>query len=120
MPSELRNKVVYYTTTNGDKPVKDFIDSLTDTQKAKIFNVFRLYQESSLMSLVPHTKHLTGTPLWEIRIIGKDSLRIFYVSKTKNSILALHGFVKKRPKTPTKEIRIALERLKRWNTTYIA
>ncbi len=118
MSSKLRNRVVYYTTPNGKMPVKDFIDSLADTQKTKVFNTFQLYQESGLIGLIPHTKHLTGTPLWEIRIVGKDSVRILYVSRTKNSILALHGFIKKKQKTPTKEIKTALERLKKWKIVY--
>ena len=109
----MKNKVVYFTTTRGDNPVKDFIDSLPNSQKAKIFNVFRIYQESGLNSIAPHTKHLTSTVLWEIKI---DSNRILYVSKTKFSILALHGFVKKKQKTPSKEIKTALSRLKAWNT----
>lgn len=115
MSSKLRNKVIYYTTRNGDSPVKDYIDSLPDNQKTKIFNVFRIYQEAGLTSIIPHTKHLTGSVLWEIKI---DRNRILYVSQTKFSILALHGFTKKKQKTPTKEIKTALIRLKLWRATY--
>ncbi len=112
MASELRNKVVYYTTPRGDNPVKNFIDSLPNNQKTKIFNVFKIYQESGLVSIAPHTKHLTGSVLWEIKI---NSNRILYVSQTKTSILVLHGFIKKRQKTPSKEIKTALSRLNTWN-----
>jgi len=115
MPSKFRNKVVYYTTLHGDNPVKDFIDSLPYSQKTKIFNVFRLYQESGLIGIIPHTKHLAGSVLWEIKI---DKNRILYVSQTKFSILVLHGFTKKKQKTPSKEIKTAYIRLKNWNKAH--
>jgi len=115
MSSKYRNKVVYYTSIQGDNPVKDFIDSLPNQQKIKIFNVFRIYQESGLMGIMPHTKHLAGSVLWEIKI---DKNRILYVAQTKFSILVLHGFPKKKQKTPPKEIKTAYVRLKIWNKTH--
>lgn len=111
----MRNRVVYYTTARGDNPVKNFIDSLPNSQKTRVFNLFKLYQESGLMSIIPHTKHLTGSVLWEIKI---NKTRILYISQTKSSILALHGFIKKKQKTPPKEIKIALTRLKVWTTLH--
>lgn len=118
MPSELRNKVVYYKHQGGGEPVKKFIDSLSKLQKAKVFNMFALYQDFGLTSMIPHTKHLTGTPLWEIKIKGKDSIRMIYVSQTKTSILILHGFIKKTQKTPLNELKIALNRLRIWNSIH--
>jgi len=47
-------------------------------------------------------------------LLGKDNIRIIYLTKTKTSILTLHGFVKKKQKTPQKEINIALERYEVW------
>jgi len=67
-----------------------------------------------LSSLLPHVKKLTGTPLWEIRILGKDSIRILYVLIQEENVLVLHGFIKKTQKTPTKEIELATNRYGKW------
>lgn len=112
------NQILYYTSGKGANPVKEFIDSLQKTQKAKVFRVFQIYQLYGLTFIIPHTKKLKGSPLWEIRIRGKDNIRILYVVYTQNSIVVIHGFVKKTQKTPQKEIDIALERYKDWKGRY--
>lgn len=68
-----------------------------------------------LETIRPYVKKLSGSPLWEIRILGKDNIRILYVGISGNNIVALHGFFKKTQKTPPKEIETALNRLKLWN-----
>lgn len=107
-------KVVYYLTPNDENPVKDFIESLAKKQKAKIFHIFALLQSYGLSSIIPHTRKLIGTPLWEIRILGSDNIRIIYITIKNDQILVLHGFIKKRQKTPTKEISLALKRHQNW------
>lgn len=64
-----------------------------------------------LSTALPHLKKLTGSPLWEIRILGQDNIRILYVTIHQDSILLLHGFIKKTQKTPNREINTALKRL---------
>jgi len=59
-----------------------------------------------------HAKKLTGTDLWELRILGGDSIRVFYVAAERQSFLLLHGFKKKSFATPKKELKLALDRLK--------
>lgn len=110
----IKYQVHYFLTETNQNPVKDFINSLEKIQKSKIFRILQLFQEYGLQAIIPHTKKVTGTPLWEIRILGKDNLRILYVSWRKENILVLHGFLKKKQKTPSREIKIALERLNQW------
>ena len=71
-------------------------------------------QEYGLSVAIPHIKKLTGTSLWEIRILGNDSIRLLYVVIDKDGILVLHGFIKKSQKTPYKEIDIATSRYKQY------
>ena len=111
-------KVLYYVSPNGDRPIKSFLDSLSEKQQSKILRIIEYIKEYSLQSILPHVKKLTGTPLWEIRIIGKDNIRIIYVIPFKIIVLILHGFIKKSKKTPSKEIGIALYRYKEWLTRY--
>jgi len=112
------NRIIYYITPSGGNPVKDFLDSLQKSQKAKVFRIFQTFNLYGLTSIIPHTKKLTGTPLWEIRIKGKDSIRIIYIMQTKRSILVLHGFIKRTQKTPQKELRLAIQRYEDWRKRY--
>jgi len=105
-------KIDYYLTPSGKAPVKDFIDGLGERPRARIFNTFELLTEFGTSLALPHAKKVSGTPLWELRILGERSLRFFYVAKFGRSFLLLHGFTKKTQKIPKKEIKIALNRLK--------
>ena len=69
-------------------------------------------EEYGLETAIPHIKKLSVTPLWEIRILGGDSVRILYVTQQEKKVLLLHAFVKKTDKTPLKEINTALSRFK--------
>jgi phage-related protein len=111
-------QIYYYTSINGANPAKEFLDSLQKIQKAKVFRIFKVYQQYGLTSIIPHTKKLKGSPLWEIRIRGKDNIRLLYAVYTQKAILILHGFVKKTQQTPQKEMDIALERYKDWKNRY--
>lgn len=95
-------KVYYYISSSGDNPVKDFLDERPSV-KSKAFKIFKYIKEFGLTTAIPHIKKLTNTPLWEIRILGEDSVRILF--------LLLHAFIKKTNKTPLREIRVALSRI---------
>lgn len=73
-----------------------------------------------LQSVIPHVKKLSGTPFWEIRILGRDNIRTIYAVPEQKQVLILHGFVKKSPKTPTKEIKIALNRFQEYQNRILA
>ncbi len=107
-------KVIYYTSTEGQNPPRRFIESLSERQQRKIIRLLTSIQEYGLIAAIPHIKKLTGTPLWEIRILGQDNIRVLYASVLSDSILIVHGFVKKSQQTPRKEIETALNRLKVW------
>jgi phage-related protein len=108
------NKVYYYLSSTNSNPVKEFIDSLTEIQKAKVFRIFEIFQKYGMTSIIPHVKKLAGTPFWEIRILGKDNIRILYVIPTKECILVLHGFIKKKQKTPITDLSQAMKRYNDW------
>lgn len=113
------SKVIYYRTAYGENPVSDFLDSLQERQQAKLLRIVTTIEKYGLQSIFPHVKKLIGTPLWEIRILGKDNLRVLYVVMNGNDILLIHGFVKKVQKTPQREINIAMKRLQEWQAGQI-
>lgn len=106
--------IYYYRSPSGDTPIEKFLDSLSEKQQVKILRLFQYVNLYGLSTILPHTKKLSGTPLWEMRILGKDSIRILYAIIIENTILMLHGFIKKSQKTPTNDLHIAFNRYSEW------
>ena len=107
-------KVVYYVSPSGKNPVSKFIDSCIKPQQVKILRIFRHLEEYGPQTAISHIKKLSGTPFWEIRILGKDNIRIIYAVEAKKTVILLHGFFKKRRKTPKKEIEICYKRYEKF------
>lgn len=108
--------IEYYESPTGDKPVEEFINSLEKKAQDKIVRTLELLVEFGIRIGLPHAKKLTGTPLWELRILGSDNLRIFYIAQAKTCFLLLHGFKKKTIKTERKEIKVALGHLREYQS----
>ena len=104
-------KVKAYESPSGNQPVEEFLNSLDEKTRLKVSRTFELLEQFGLEGAHPHVKKLTGTQLWELRILGADSIRIFYVTITGKIFLLLHGFKKKSQKTPSREIVVAKKRL---------
>lgn len=104
-------KVILYRNPSGAYPVQEFIDSLEIKAQSKVKDTIKLLAEFGIRLGLPHVKKLTGTDLWELRILGSDSIRVLYVAVTGKTFVLLHGFKKKKDKTPPKEIKIAEGRL---------
>ncbi|MBI3955865.1 type II toxin-antitoxin system RelE/ParE family toxin [Candidatus Gottesmanbacteria bacterium] len=107
----MKTDVYYYTTTDGKSPFVKFLNSLQKPAAAKVIRLIAQINQYGMLSILPHTKKLTGTPLWEIRILGKDNIRVLYVTRQEHAIIVLHGFVKKTQETPSNELNIAMKRL---------
>lgn len=107
-------EVTFYTSESHDNPVAKFLEELENREHTKILRIIQYIREYGLQSVLPHVKKLTGSPLWEIRILGRDSIRVLYVVPHEYTVLLLHGFRKKTQKTPKKEIAIALHRYQNW------
>lgn len=112
-------KVRAYESLSGDKPVEAFLNSLDEKARLKVSRTFELLEQFGLEGAYPHAKKLTGTPLWELRILGSDSIRILYITITRKTFLLLHGFKKKTQKTPSREIVVAKKRLAEYQSREI-
>lgn len=104
-------EIIYYETSQGKSPLCDFIQTLDTKTQNKIADILDLLEEFGTLVGPPHSKKLSGTPLWELRILGSDNIRIFYVAVVNRKFLLLHGFQKKKQKTDLKEIKTATGRL---------
>jgi phage-related protein len=109
MKGEKMFEIAFYRDTNGNEPVKNYIDSLqakADRSKdsriklTKIFTYLELLSENGTHIGAPYVKHIEGE-IWELRPL-RD--RIFFFAWRKNIFVLLHCFVKKTQKTPAKEI----------------
>lgn len=98
-----------YETSSGVKPVDEFIQKQQPTTIAKIIHHNILLRQYGNKLGMPHAKNL-GSGLYELRIRGKDEIRIFYCFKQK-IVFLLHAFKKQTQKTPQKELKIALKRI---------
>lgn len=107
-------QIGYYESRSGSKPVEEFINSVEEKTQVKITRTLELLQEFGILIDRLHAKKLTGTELWELRILGSDNVRIFYVAEQEKTFLLLHAFKKKTQKTARKEIKLAIERLQEY------
>ena len=93
-----------------DVSLEKFIKSLQKPTIAKVLRMIDLLEKFGQKLGPPHTKKVSAR-LFELRIAGRQEVRIFYTfHKSKNFLL--HGFVKKSQKIPKKEIKVALQKLK--------
>jgi phage-related protein len=93
-----------------DPKIERFISSLNKETIAKVLRTIDLLEEFGHQLGMPHSKKV-ATWLFELRIRGKQEIRIFYAFH-KGAVHLLHGFVKKSQKTPRKELAIAITKLK--------
>lgn len=105
-----------YEASNTEKPVDDFIFRQQPQAKAKIAHVVKLLKQYGNQLGMPHSKAL-GSGMYELRIRGKEELRMFYFFTKGRRIYLLHAFKKQTRQTPKKELEIALQRMKNLTQT---
>lgn len=103
--------VEYYKYAEGKEPAADFIDTLSNEARVKVFRIIKLLRDYGVLLKEPYTKQIRGK-IRELRI--RDShgaIRILYFTYTGKRFILLHGFIKKTDKTPLREIEIAEKRM---------
>jgi len=93
-----------------DTSLEKFIKTLQKPTIAKVLRTIDLLERFGPKLGSPHTKKISAR-LFELRVSGKQEIRIFYAFY-KSHIFLLHGFVKKSQKIPEKELRIAFQKIK--------
>lgn len=104
-------KVYFFQTTRGSCPVKEFMEDQNGEVYARILRSINLLRKGGPFLKPPDVKKIDKN-LYELRIRAKESIRIFY-TKTDQGYLLLHAVKKKTQKIPKKELKIAIDRLKR-------
>lgn len=103
-------KVYFFKTARGTYPVKEFMEEQNDEVYTKILRSIKLLREGGSFLRPPDARKISKN-LYELRIRGKEAIRIFY-TKIQEGYLLLHAFKKKTQKIPNKELKIALDRTK--------
>ncbi len=101
--------IVKLYKNQNSSPIKEYIDQCSNSLFEKITRQIKYLQEYGLRPEVLNLKKLKGYPIWEIRVLGKDNIRIL-CSQSKEVIWIWHIFSKKSMKTPLKDLRLSLKR----------
>jgi phage-related protein len=86
------------------------LEGLPSDLRARFAYISGLIEEFGLQRVKePHVKHVRG-PLGEMRLKGKDRVsRALYVTAIGRRVVVVRVFLKKTPKTPAREIELALK-----------
>jgi phage-related protein len=106
----MKRKVVLYPAGEDRNIILDFYQKSSLSSKRKIIKVLKHVEEYGLCRDIGDIKKLKGYDFWEIRILGKDNIRIFLV-ELNDSVYVLHILRKKTQATPLKDLRLAQKRL---------
>ncbi len=105
-------EIEYYAATNGQIPVKEFVEALNVKERAKVARTIDLLEEFGINLGMPYAEHVEGE-LWELRArLSHNRYRIIYFLNTGDVFVMLHGFVKKTQRISKNEIEIAKTRLR--------
>lgn len=93
---------LFYETSSGNKPVREWLLSLDKEDKKTIGNDIKTVEYGFPIGM-PVCRKLIGTKLYEVRsnISNQRIARVIFVIIDKYMIL-LNGFIKKEQKTPKK------------------
>ena len=105
--------VEFYVEDNGSTPVQEFLRTLDERAQARLGRAIEELRSRNVQAREPLVKKIRDK-LWELRVeTGGNAYRILYFTMTGKKIVLLHGFQKKTQKTPSSEISIAEQRMKR-------
>lgn len=107
-------RVELYEDERGNKPIVEFLDSLSPKMAAKLISLLEVLEEKGNYLREPYSKSL-GDGIFELRCnIGNDISRILYFFYKGKIVVVTNGFIKKTQKTPPAEIELAKKRRTDW------
>ena len=101
--------VVFYRTDAGNEPVREWLKSLSREDKRIIGEDIKTAQFGWPLGMPLIRKLERG--LWEVRSNIKPGIARALFTVDGNTMILLHGFIKKSQKTPLTELNTACRRL---------
>jgi len=112
MSSPNRLEAVFFRTSSGNEPAREWLKSLTKEQRRAIGEDIAYVQFKWPIGK-PRVDHLCGA-IWAIRTsLGNRIARTLFAVGG-GLIVLLHGFIKKTQRTPNDDIELAKRRFKEW------
>ena len=107
--NELRLRVVFFRTSRGNEPVREWLKELKPDEMRIVGEDIKTVQFGFPLGMPLVRKLEPG--LWEVRstLINRIARVIFTVEG--GVMVLLHGFIKKSQKTPLEDLQMARERL---------
>ena len=100
-------RVIFYSTSSGREPAKEFLDSLDLKMKAKMVKTIAFLQDVGTAAREPYSEYIDDG-IFELRAkVGSDISRVMYFFFAGGKIILTNGFIKKTQKTPKNEIELA-------------
>ena len=91
-------------------PSRNFVEGLERKTREKVYKYLEFLRDRGGYLDEPYSRHIFGK-IRELRVDFKNIRhRLFYFAFIGKKIVVLHGFIKKAPKMPESELRIAIKR----------
>jgi phage-related protein len=107
--------VEVYESSSGNIPIKDFLESFSHLDERKLaaikhyIEMLKEYGPEINIKFKKGSSKKIQKDLYELR---PNNNRVLFFYYTSNTIVLLHGFVKKTNKTPKKQIEKAINEIK--------
>ncbi|MBF0483330.1 MAG: type II toxin-antitoxin system RelE/ParE family toxin [Candidatus Omnitrophica bacterium] len=102
-------KVVFYMTSTGSEPVRDWLHLLQKNEKKQIGEDIKTVQFGWPLGM-PIVEKL-DRDLWEVRTKLRDKISRVLFTIQGEQIILLHGFIKKSQKISIEDLELAQRRL---------
>ena len=103
--------VYFYKTEQGNEPVRQWLHELSTADKKRLGEDIKTVHFGWPLGM-PLVKHLDGD-LWEVRVqLSKRIARVLFVLDG-NSMVLIHGFIKKQQKISKADLDLAKDRVKK-------
>jgi len=103
-------QVSFFKSQIGNEPVREWLQSLTTEQKKRIGEDIKTVQFGWPIGMPVVRKMDNG--LWEVRTKFNGGIARVLFTVADDTMVLLHGFIKKSQKTPKDDITVAIKRKK--------
>ena len=102
-----------YATETGREPVRDWLREMERDDRKAIGEDIKLVQFRWPLGM-PLVRKIEAD-LWEVRSrLGNGRVSRLFFTVHGDKLILLHGFIKKSPKIPNQELKLALNRKNQW------
>ena len=101
-------QVVFYITSTGHEPVREWLHTLRKSEKKRIGEDIKTVQFGWPVGMPVVEKLDKG--IWEVRTRLRNKISRVIFTIYMDQIVLLHGFIKKSQKIPNEDLELALRR----------